>query len=432
MTTIDGYRNVIIAIIANHENAEFCTSFDLITDEYGTEVERKVAAFLFQNEVEQLSTWLNLCSSMIRKMKREVATSIREAGGDHDSYLTHVKRLLFDQKLKRDLGLRSLSIPSPDSLPPLYGYNRNGEVGFFHHLRLNAIRKAFIDAARACNNFLLENPGASSHSSCHRRRYKSFNATTSRWRKELRDLTANIAVTQQLFEADSFRIQDILLATVTPNSERVQVIEAQMLAIEKTSAAQALSQADSQGELMPFITPDLQDGVLRSNLSTECYERLRHYQDLHAQCESFTGGTTAREKLYKKRRYHGRVMMKSMLKHVCASGEVLFDLSKLDAVNFMGYVGAKHEEAEADLHKRYYKDSDEEAAALAQYHDITKKLVHACTPQEIAKLEQEVSQVWNRTGHCKSLQKVTIGSCSYVDLLNDTVNHYKLRRIVKG
>ncbi len=126
-------------------------------------------------------------------------------------------------------------------------------------------------------------------------------------------------------------------------------------------------------------------------------------------------------------------MMKSMMKYVATRGEALFDRSKPDAVNFLRYIVAKHEEAEAEFRRRHQSHShDKWSVALAQYKDITKKLGRACTAQEIAKLEQEASQAWSGTRGHKKLQEVTIGSCTLVDLLNDTVDSYKLRRIVKG
>ena len=111
-------------------------------------------------------------------------------------------------------------------------------------------------------------------------------------------------------------------------------------------------------------------------------------------------------------------------------------LSKPDAVNFLEYMAAKHEEGEANFRKQYYKGDDEFKAAYAHYKDVTKNLGQAWMANkpmgEIAKLEQEASQAWTRTRGYKNLQKVAIGSCTFVDLINDTVGNYKLSHIVKG
>ena len=225
--------------------------------------------------------------------------------------------------------------------------------------------------------------------------------------------------------------------TDMPNDQLVQLVKGLQMSIEETIAEQArYTPLHGEYEEMPFVPPNLSEQIL-SNLLPKDQETLRDYLDVDEQWKTNSGGTkTERTNLMMRRKYQGRKMMMMMMNCVAVFCKILFDRANPDAVNLLRYMDENYENAEANFRKLYYKGNDADKAAYAHYKDITKNLGQAWKANkpmnEIAKLEQEASQAWTRTSGYKRYQKITIGSCTYVDLLNDTADYYKLRRIIKG
>ncbi len=439
-TRIERERNNVITFIANPNNANLCSSYSLITNNYGTVTDRKVAAFIFQNpwnELERngLPASVGLSRKFYFELKKSIATDILAAGGNHNSYLL---RLDFEAKcaeLKNELRLTSLTIPEARSLDPKYGYNEDGQLGFFHNIHLNESRRAYIDASFALRRYKIDNPGQVSSRNKKSTEYQNLIYAAFSRRKELKALTTELEEDQKVYEQNPFALDDILRPGA--NDELVQLVECLVMSIEETIAEQErYVPQHGDYEEMPFATPDLSEQIL-SNLLPKDREKLSVYQDVHAQWKAFSGGTQAeRTNLMERRKYHGRKMMMMMMNCVAVFCKILFDRANPDAVNLLRYMDENYENAEANFRKLYYNGNDAEKAASAHYKDITKNLGQAWKANkpmnEIAKLEQEASQAWTRTSGYKRYQKITIGSCTYIDLLNDTADYYKLRRIIKG
>ena len=445
-TRLETERNNVITFIANPDNARLCSTYNLITNNYGTVTDRKVAAFIFENswlELQQqgLPASVGFGRNSYFDMKKSITTDIVAAGGNHNhnSYLLHLDYEAKCAELKNELQLTSLTIPEARSLDLKYGYNGNDEIGLFHNIHLNENRRSYIDASFALRRYKIDNPGQASRARGNKRsdEYQRLNNTVFQRRKELKALTTELEEDQKVFEQNHFAIDDILLPGA--NDGLVQLVKGMQMSIELTIAEQARYAANgkhAEYEEMPFVPPDLPEQIL-SNLLPKDLETLSVYQGVHEQWKAFSGGTkTERENLIQKRRYHGRKMTKTMMNCVAIFCKILFDRANPDAVNLLRYMDGNYEKAEANFRKHYRKEAEKNKAAYAHYKDITKNLGQAWKANkpmnEIAKLEQEASQAWTHTTGYKKYQKIAIGSCTYVDLLNDAADNYKLRRIVKG
>ncbi len=258
------FITAVKTLIASAENAEHCSSHNWITSAYGNEENRKVAAFLFQNGIDEIKELIGYGGKeTVRKARTTISSNIRKAGGDHDSYIARVeKEVIIIKKLERELGMTSLFIPTPASLPLSFGYNENGEVGYSHNLELNEATRAYIERSRAQHRFKIDNPDILMGKSLE---YDCLTAAKLNSKKKLSSLT--LAENGQLFKTDTFSIRDILPDTIADDSELGQLIEGLIRAIEETSAAHAVYGAGGRDRgLIPFITPDLPDGILQSNL----------------------------------------------------------------------------------------------------------------------------------------------------------------------
>ena len=438
VTFIERQHNNVITFLANPDNAKYCSTYTWITPDYGTEQDRKVAAFVFQNPWGQLFERQGLAAAVgfgekyYHHMKKSIATDIEAAGGDHNSYLGRLDlEVTCANKLKNELQLTSLAIPEARSLDLKYGYNGNDEIGFFHNIHLNENRRSYINATLAQSRYKIDNPGQGTKNT----EYKTLKNATFKRRKELKALTTDLEEGRKVFKRDSFAIAAILLPGA--NDGLVQLVKGLALSIELTIAEQArYAPMHGDYEEMPFVPPNLSEQIL-SNLLPKDQQTLHDYLEVNEQWKAFSGGTkTERTNLINRRKYQGRKMIMMMMNSVATFCKILFDRANPNAVNLLRYMDENYERAEANFRELYCKGVDKKTAAYAHYKDITKNLGQAWKANkpmnEIAKLEQEASQAWTRTAGYKRYQKITIGSCNYVDLLNDAADNYKLRRTVKG